>query len=82
MKVGPHPLFERDIVDMAEHVLAVSDDAAAVGGLVLEATELIKAVIAEPGQGTTLDGLIFPRSGGRPDRVEETRIGVSDDGSK
>ena len=72
MKVVPHPLLERDIVGMAEHVFAVSGDGVAARRRILEARDLMEAVVAEPGLGTTLakplDGWRV-RHGGRNRRI-------------
>ena len=56
MPIVPHPLLERDIVGMAEHVFAVSGDAAAARRRIAEARDLIAAIAAEPGLGVALDG--------------------------
>jgi plasmid stabilization system protein ParE len=56
MRIVPHPLLERDIVGMADHVFAVSGDGAAARRRISDARDLIKAIVAEPGLGTTLDG--------------------------
>lgn len=72
MKVVPHPLLERDIVGMAEHIFAVSGDGAAARRRILEARELIEAVVAETGLGTTLDAPLDGwrvRHGGRNRRI-------------
>ena len=72
MKVVPHPLLERDIIGMAEHVFAVSGDGAAARRRIFEARALIEAIVAEPGLGTTLDGPLDGwrvRHGGRNRRI-------------
>ena len=72
MKVVPHPLLERDIVGMAEHVFAVSGDGAAARKRISETRELIQAIASEPGLGTTLDGRLTGwrvRHGGQGRRI-------------
>lgn len=56
MRIVPHPLLERDIVGIAEHVHAVSGDAAAARRRITEARDLIAAIADEPGLGVALDG--------------------------
>ena len=72
MRVVPHPLLERDIVGIAEHVFAISGDGVAARRRISEARDLIEAIAAEPDLGTTLDGLLEGwrvRHGGRDRRV-------------
>ena len=59
MRVVPHPLLERDIVGIAEHVHAVSGDAAAARRRIAEVRELVGAIVEEPGLGTALGGPLF-----------------------
>lgn len=54
--IVPHPLFERDIIGMAEHVLAVSGDGNAARRRVLEARALLACVQEDPDLGRPLDG--------------------------
>ena len=56
MQIVPHPLFERDIIGMAEHVMAVSGDGDAARRRVLEARALLGRVQQEPDLGRPLDG--------------------------
>ena len=56
MRILPHPLLERDIVGMAEHIFSVSGDGAAARRRVLEISDLIQAIAAERGLGAPLDG--------------------------
>ena len=56
MKVVPHPLLERDLVGIAEHVFAVSGDGAVARKRISGARALIQAIAADPRLGTTLDG--------------------------
>lgn len=72
MRVIPHPLLERDIVGMAEHVFAVSGNGDAARRRISEARELIEAIVSEPGLGTILDGALAGwrvRHGGQARRV-------------
>ena len=62
LRVVPHPLLERDIVGIAEHVHAVSGDAAAARRRIAEVRDLVAAIVEEPGLGTALGG---PMSGWR-----------------
>ena len=55
MRVIPHPLLERDIIGIAEHVFAVSGDGAAARKRIFEARELIEAITAEVGLGSLLN---------------------------
>ena len=54
MRVVPHPLVERDVVGIAEHVHAVSGDAVAARRRIAEVRDLIAAIMDEPGLGTAL----------------------------
>ena len=54
MRVVLHPLLERDIVGIAEHVHAVSGDAAAARRRIVEVRDLIAAIVEEPALGTAL----------------------------
>ena len=56
MRIVPHPLLEQDIVGIAEHVHAVSGDAAAALRRIAEVRDLIAAIADEPGFGVPLDG--------------------------
>ena len=56
MRVVPHPLLERDIVGIAEHIHAVSGDAAAARRRIIEVRDLIAAIVEEPALGTALGG--------------------------
>ena len=56
MRIVPHPLLERDIVGIAEHVHAVSGDAVAARRRIIEVRDLIAAIVEEPGLGTALGG--------------------------
>ena len=56
MQIVLHPLLERDIVGIAEHVHAVSGDAAAARRRIAEARDLIAAIAEEPNLGRALDG--------------------------
>lgn len=72
MRIVPHPLLERDIVGIAEHVHAISGDAMAARRRIGEVRDLIAAVIEEPGLGTALDGAMSGwrvRHGGRGRRI-------------
>ena len=72
MQVVPHPLLERDIVGMAEHVFAIGGDGAATRRRISEARDLIEAIVAEPGLGTRLDKPLDGwrvRHGGRGRRI-------------
>lgn len=72
MRVIPHPLLERDIIGIAEHVFAVSGDGAAARKRIFEARELIEAITAEVGLGTMLDGTLAGwrvRHGGQGRRI-------------
>lgn len=58
MRIVPHPLIERDIVGIAEHVFTVSGDAAAARRRISEVRDLIAAIVDQPGLGVALgDGL-------------------------
>jgi hypothetical protein len=54
VKLVPHPLLERDIVGMAEHVLHVTGDPGAANRRLAEARALIEDIIREPGLGSRL----------------------------
>ena len=54
MRIVPHPLLGRDIVGIAEHVHAVSGDAAAARRRIAEVRDLIAAIADEPGLGVAL----------------------------
>lgn len=56
VRIVPHPLLERDIVGIAEHVHAVSGDAAAARRRVAEVRDLIAAFVEEPGLGAKPGG--------------------------
>ncbi len=58
MRIVAHPLLDRDILGMAEHVFTVSGDAGAARRRIAEARDLIAALVEEPGSGVALgDGL-------------------------
>ena len=72
MHVVPHPLLERDIVGIAEHVHVVSGDAEAARRRIIEVRDLFAAITEEPGLGTALDGALSGwrvRHGGRGRRI-------------
>ena len=72
MKLVPHPLLERDIVGMAEHVYAVSGDTAAARQRVIEVRDLIAAIAQEPSLSVALEGILTGwrvRHGGRGRRI-------------
>ena len=72
LRVVPHPLLGRDIVGIAEHVHAVSGDAAAARRRIAEVRDLVAAIVEEPGLGTALDGPLAGwrvRHGGRGKRI-------------
>ena len=56
MRIVPHPLLERDIIGMAEHVHAVSGDGNAVRRRIVEARELLGGVQDNPNLGAPLAG--------------------------
>jgi plasmid stabilization system protein ParE len=68
----PHPLLQRDIVGIAEHVFAVSGDADAARRRMAETRELIADIIREPQLGSPLGGDLGGwrvRHGGRDRRI-------------
>ena len=72
MRVVPHPLLERDIVGIAEHVHAVSGDAMAARRRIIEVRDLIAAITEDLGLGTALDGALSGwrvRHGGRGRKI-------------
>lgn len=72
MRIVPHPLLERDIVGMAEHIFSVSGDGAAARKRVLEVSDRIQAIAADPGLGAPLDGKLsgwHVRHGGQGRRI-------------
>ena len=72
MRIVPHPLLERDIVGIAEHVHAVSGDAAAARRRIVEVRDLITAIAETPGLGMVLTGVLSDwrvRHGGRGRRI-------------
>jgi plasmid stabilization system protein ParE len=54
VKLVPHPLLERDIIGMAEHVFDVTGDAEAARRRLAEARELIGDIMREPALGSRL----------------------------
>ncbi len=56
MQIVPHPLIERDIIAMAEHVYAVSGDGNAARRRIAELRELLGRVQENPDLGAPLDG--------------------------
>jgi len=72
MRILRHPLLERDIIGMAEHVFAVSGDGVAARRRITEVRELIEAIAEEPGPGTALGGPLDGwrvRHGGKGRRI-------------
>ena len=54
MKLIPHPLLERDIIGLAEHVFDVTGDAEAARRRLADARELIGDIMREPTLGSRL----------------------------
>ena len=72
MRIVPHPLLERDIVGIAEHVHAVSGDAMAARRQIIEVRDFFAAITEEPGLGTALYRALSGwrvRHGGRGRRI-------------
>lgn len=54
MKLVPHPLLERDIIGMAEHVFQVTGDPEAARRRLAETRALISDIMREPALGSRL----------------------------
>ena len=54
MKLVPHPLLERDIIGMAEHVFRVTGDPEAARRRLAETRALIGDIMREPALGSRL----------------------------
>lgn len=73
MRLIRHPLVERDIIGIAEHIVAATDgDLAAAGRRLDEIDSLIADILANPLSGNRLSGPLtgwIVRHGGRDQRI-------------
>lgn len=72
MRLVPHPLVQRDVEGIYEHVLMSTGDAAAADRRLGEIGRLLGEIMASPGSGRRLSGALdgwLVRHGGRGRRL-------------